>query len=356
MKRLLLLMSLALASVISSHGQQTQQRASSDSNSSVSEQPDLVQVIKQCVDSVVLIEVRDTSDKVMRTGSGFVASPDGRIVTNYHVIKDAPSAYIKLNNGAFFKVDGLVASDADADVAIIKVAGNNLPVLVFGDSDKASVGETVIAIGSPLGLANSVSTGIISGLRDDSGRKWIQTTAAISPGNSGGPLTNSGGQVLGMVTMKVVGGENLNFAIPANTVKNLLAFAGSEVKPLDATSHDFKFAPGQKVYVVTSPVSVERKANDQFMKDRQFKVNNGLRGADFVFMVLLDESVYPEEELALVVLPADFSQYRTDLIALQDHALWRGGGPLHAFTSESKSLVRKFEQAVLPLSQDKQNR
>jgi len=181
MKRLLLLMSLALASVISSQGQQIQQRASSDSNSSARQQQDLVQVIKQCVDSVVLIEVRDTSDKVMRTGSGFVASPDGRIVTNYHVIKDAPSAYIKLNNGAFFKVDGLVASDADADVAIIKVAGNNLPVLVFGDSDKASVGETVIAIGSPLGLANSVSTGIISGLRDDSGRKWIQTTAAVSP-------------------------------------------------------------------------------------------------------------------------------------------------------------------------------
>jgi hypothetical protein len=73
-------------------------------------------------------------------------------------------------------------------------------------------------------------------------------------------------------------------------------------------------------------------------------------------VVLLDESVYPEEELALVVLPADFSQYRADLIALQDHALWRGGGPLRAFTSESKSLVRKFEQAVLPLSQDKQNR
>ena len=92
MKRPLLLMSLALASVISSEGRQTQQRASSDSNSSVSQQQDLVQVIKQCVDSVVLIEVRDTSDKVMRTGSGFVASPDGRIVTNYHVIKDAPSA------------------------------------------------------------------------------------------------------------------------------------------------------------------------------------------------------------------------------------------------------------------------
>jgi S1-C subfamily serine protease len=106
-------------------------------------------------------------------------------------------------------------------------------MLTFANSDSAAVGQSVIAIGSPLGLENSVSNGIVSGLRDESGRKWIQTTAPASPGNSGGPLINLSGQVLGVLAWKVLGGENLNFAIPSNSVKSLLAFAGSSVKPLD---------------------------------------------------------------------------------------------------------------------------
>ncbi len=321
----------------------------------VAQQRDLTEVIKQSVDSVVLVEVRDASDKTIKTGSGFIATPDGRIVTNYHVVKGARSAYVKLSNGAFFKVDGLIASDADADIAILKVAANNLPVLAFGDSEKAAVGQSVVAIGSPLGLENSVSNGIVSAIREEGGRKWIQTTAAASVGNSGGPLINSSGEVLGIVAWKLVGGENLNFAVPSNSVKALLAFAGSSVKPLDSgASRLFKFAPGQAVYVVSNDLAVQRRAEEQFTKDSQFKVASGLTSADFVFVTLLDAS--SEEELALVLLPDDYSQYRADLDALREHSLWRGADPLRRFGSAVKRLVKRFEQEALRPLEQKENR
>lgn len=316
------------------------------------QQQQLSDLIRRCQGAVVLIEVRDSSDKVTGTGSGFIVSSDGRIVTNYHVVKGAHAAYVKLNNGAFFKVDGLVASDEQADLAIVKVAGNDLPVLQFGDSDRATVGQSVITVGSPLGLQNSVSNGIISGVREDSGRKWIQTTAAASPGNSGGPLVGLTGEVVGVVTWKVAGGENLNFAVPSNSVRNLLAFAGSSVKPLDSTaSRHFKFGPGQMVYVMTNDLSIKRKAEEQFAKDGQFRVAGGLSGADFVFVALWDKS--SNEELIVVVLPDDYSQYKADLDALRDHSVWQGGGQVRPGSiwnptrSEVKILVRRFEREIL---------
>ncbi len=317
-----------------------------------SEQQELSDVIQKCQSSVVLIEVRDKSDKVIKSGSGFIASPDGKIVTNYHVIKGAYSAFVKLNSGAFFKVEGLVASDEDTDIAIVKVGSKSLPALEFGDSDKALVGQSVIAIGSPLGLENTVSNGIVSGLREDSGKKWIQTTAPASPGNSGGPLINSSGVVVGMITWKVVGGENLNFAVPSNSVRNLLAFAGSSLKPLDSmASHHFKFVQGQLVYVMTNDFSIKRKAEEQFAKDGQFRVAGGLSGADFVFVALWDKS--SNEELIVVVLPDDYPQYKADLDGLRDHSVWQGGGQVRPGSiwnparSEVKILVKRFEREIV---------
>lgn len=322
--------------------------------------PELTDLIKQTMSSVVLIEIRDASDRVIARGSGFIASPDGKVVTNNHVVRDADSAYVKLSNGSFFKADGLIASDAQADVAVLKVAGTNLPALTLSDSEKAVVGQPVVAIGSPLGLENSVSNGIISGLREDSGRKWIQTTAAASPGNSGGPLLNLTGEVVGVVTWKAVGGENLNFAIPANLVKSMLASAGSTVKPFDASAfRRFKFAVGQVVYVMTNDLSIKRSAEEQFAKDRQFKVSGGPSGADFVFVALWDQ--YSKEELALVVLPDHYAQHKADLDSLRDHALWQGGGQIDRgwrglawspSKSEIKALVRKFEREAFSRSSD----
>jgi S1-C subfamily serine protease len=191
-------------------------------------------VVKATVESVVLIVINDESGKPIAEGSGFIASSDGKIVTNHHVIAGAHSAVVKLNNGAFFAVDGVLADDPDHDIAVIKVSGKNLPTLPLANSDSLSAGDHVVAIGSPLGLENSVSDGIISGFREDpKGRSWLQTTAPASHGNSGGPLLTMDEHVAGVVTWKAAEGENLNFAVPSKLIAALLT--NSIVKPLGAT-------------------------------------------------------------------------------------------------------------------------
>jgi Tfp pilus assembly protein PilF len=126
-----------------------------------------------------------------------------------------------MSTGAMFPVDAIFALDSEADVAILKVSGRGLPALRLGDSDKISVGETVVAIGSPLGFENSVSTGIVSGIRRQGDHVAIQTTAPISPGSSGGPLLNEKGEVIGVTTSSVSAAQNINFATAINEVKTV---------------------------------------------------------------------------------------------------------------------------------------
>jgi len=181
------------------------------------------EIVKVSIDAVVLVVASGEGSRETVQGSGFIVSPDGRIVTNYHVIEGVRSAIVKLNNGAFYPVEGLLGADREKDLAILKVTARDLPILSLGDSDALSIGEGVIAIGSPLGLENTVSDGIVSSVREESeGRKWIQTTAPASPGNSGGPLLDLQGRAVGVITWGVKQGQNLNFAIPINAVKVLL--------------------------------------------------------------------------------------------------------------------------------------
>jgi hypothetical protein len=193
------------------------------------------ELVKSSVDAVVLIVVSDETGKPTAEASGFIITTDGKIVTNHHVISGARSAIVKLNNGAFFTVDGVLADDPEHDIAIIKVTGKNLPFLTLEDSDGLSVGDHVLAIGSPLGLENSVSDGIISAFREEpNGRSWIQTTAPVSHGNSGGPLLAMDGRVAGIVTLKFSEGENLNFAVPSKLINPLLT--KSALQPLGSIS------------------------------------------------------------------------------------------------------------------------
>lgn len=198
------------------------------------------EVVKHSSDAVVLIVTSDAAGHELALGSGFIVSADGRVITNYHVIKDAYSAIVKLSNGASFAVEGVIASDPDKDVAVLKVPGRNLAHLQLADSGAAQIGEHVIAIGSPLGLEGTVSDGIVSAIRDEqNGKTWIQTTAPVSHGNSGGPLLNLKGDVVGVITwgVNLRVGQNLNFAIPSQIVKSVLATAHAP-SPIDSPSRD----------------------------------------------------------------------------------------------------------------------
>lgn len=191
-----------------------------------SKQQSVAEVVKHSSDAVVQIVVTDSMGKEYALGSGFLISADGKIVTNHHVIKGAHAATVKLANGASFSVVGVMAVNPKEDLAIIKVAGKNLPFLSLADVETLNVGDRVVAIGSSLGLEGSVSDGIVSALREvRSGSTWIQTTAPASHGNSGGPLLDLNGNVVGVVTLVIDPGvgQNLNFAMPANEVKALIS-------------------------------------------------------------------------------------------------------------------------------------
>ena len=132
-------------------------------------------------------------------GSGFVISADGYILTNAHVVEGADEVYVTLTDKREYKAK-IIGSDKRSDVALVKIEGSNLPRLTFGDSNKLRVGEWVIAIGSPFGLDNTVTAGIISAKARDTGDylPLIQTDVAVNPGNSGGPLINMRGEVIGI--------------------------------------------------------------------------------------------------------------------------------------------------------------
>lgn len=161
-------------------------------------------------------------------GSGFVISADGYIITNNHVIEKADTIEVTFSDGRTLEAK-IIGRDRDSDIAVLKVASRTpLPFVDLADSDKAEVGDWVIAIGNPLGFGGSVSAGIISATGRDlnTGRSdnFIQTDAAINQGNSGGPLFNLAGQVIGVNTAIISqsgGSIGLGFSVPSNTVKRI---------------------------------------------------------------------------------------------------------------------------------------
>ena len=155
-------------------------------------------------------------------------------MTNYHVIKEGNVAIVKFPDGTVLPVDGVLATDKVRDLAVIKIHGKTFRTLTLGNSHQVQVGEEVVAIGNPLSLESTVSNGIVSGIRtvEEEGGKFLQVTTPISPGSSGGPLFNMAGEVVGITTMYLKGGENLNFAIPINDAKGLLLTKSSKIQAL----------------------------------------------------------------------------------------------------------------------------
>ncbi len=162
-------------------------------------------------------------------GSGFIISKDGYILTNNHVVGDVDKITVELQDGRKFENARLIGTDPDSEVALIKIEGNNFPVLPMGNSDKIEIGDWVIAIGNPFGLSETVTVGVISAV----GRSnvhiaayedFIQTDAAINPGNSGGPLIDLDGKVIGINTAifsQSGGYMGIGFAIPINMARNI---------------------------------------------------------------------------------------------------------------------------------------
>jgi hypothetical protein len=178
------------------------------------------QIVKKYSPSVVTIVALDKNDQPLSLGSGFFINTDGDIVTNHHVLEGSAKAIIK-SDGKKGEVLEIINDDPELDLLIAKTSLKNVTPLPLGDSDTITVGEEIVAIGNPAGLEGSVSNGIISGIRKAGDFKFIQITAPISPGSSGGPVFNSIGKVIGIATAYLDFGQNLNFAMPVNYLTSL---------------------------------------------------------------------------------------------------------------------------------------
>lgn len=167
--------------------------------------------------------------QIERGGSGFVISEDGYVLTNFHVIKGADNIVITRSDSQSYTAK-VIGSDEKTDVALLKIEEEGLPYLAFADSDQARIGETVVAIGNPFNVGATMTSGIISAKgRNNVGitaiEDFIQTDAAVNPGNSGGPLLNINGDVVGMNTAilsRSGGYQGISFAIPANVLKTII--------------------------------------------------------------------------------------------------------------------------------------
>ncbi len=227
-------------------------------------------------------------DSIIKSlGSGLIYSNSGYVITNTHVIQDASDIFVTLSGGRKFKAD-IVGYDILTDIALLKVDGVNLPVSDFGDSEALVVGQWVVALGNPLGLFDlsyepTATIGIISGLNIDFGvrnkeyayRNMIQTDASINEGNSGGPLINLNGEIIGINTFIMTGSNSnqgsigIGFSIPINRVKDIVHdlilygevqrtySTGLTVKPMNVTVQKYLSVPFNNGVVI---VDIEKKS------------------------------------------------------------------------------------------------
>jgi serine protease Do len=177
----------------------------------------VAKIVAKGKQAVVQIVAMDKNGEHIKTGTGFSVTADGLLLTNYHVIAGAAYLSARTASGATFRLESVLVRSGKPDLAILKFAATDVAYLDLGSSADAVEGQRVLVIGNPEDLPGTVSEGIISAFRSD--RAYIQITAPISPGSSGSPvLDEESGQVIGMATLVYREGQNLNFAISADTI------------------------------------------------------------------------------------------------------------------------------------------
>jgi len=251
-------------------------------------------VARENLPSVVTLIAVDDQDQPLALGSGFFITRDGVLVTNAHVVGGAAKVLLRWR-GQSGTAQKIVNFSRKHDLVTIQTSFTATPPVLLGDSEAVTVGQDVVVLGNPHGLEGSVSTGIVGGLRTLNNTRFLQITAPISPGSSGGPVFDGQGRVVGIATATSARGQNLNFALPINLLRELppstVAFAAAKPAAVDLREIDRSkdlvffnnvieefgaFAEGSTLASLTA--SIQNKTNDTIADVRVLVVVKNARG------------------------------------------------------------------------------
>ena len=278
-----------------------------------------------------------TGSEVVRQGSGVILRSDGLIATNFHVIEGARQASVRLANGDEYTEVAVAAVDEFKDIALLKIKAVNLPTLELADSDVVKVGQTAYALGDPLGLEGSLSQGMVSAFRPGGeihksleGFRVIQFTAPVSPGNSGGPLLNEEGKVIGLVFAFKPGGQNLNLAVPANYLSAIVLNWKGQENRLEAMPRRVK-----KDAPTRTPAEILASAKTIYIR---------LTAGNPVLKSELSESLMKWGKLTLVSSPDD-ADLVLEVVQTGQLNTWTGeGNQAAAILTESETGVQLWSK------------
>ena len=279
---------------------------------------DIPALVQRAKPAVVEILTFDQQNDLLKSGTGFFISPDGILLTNYHVISGGGGIIAKTPTGAVYILKSVVSYSEAHDVAELQFLTTDAPYLTLGHSSGAVEGQRVLVIGNPVGLEGTVSEGIISAFR--AGRTLIQITAPISPGSSGSPVLDESGQVIGMAILVYREGQNLNFAISSETIRDAIT-KSAVVTPTPSVSAATPAPIGSVVATATPPVT-EMAARAKWPDGRKL-----IHPDQFVIVPVVN--VNADDTLSLRAAPGTKSKVLTeippnakDIIAFNYDQVW----------------------------------